>query len=76
LKTPFFPQSEIKQGVSLNATYLQTVTEAAHGVGRIVEINSAAKADAAAYVSSIDPTFVQPPEGAGPKEFSGRIGEE
>ena len=53
-----------------------TVTDAAHGVGRIVEINSEAKADPAAYVSSIDPTFVQPPEGAGPKEFSGRIGEE
>jgi hypothetical protein len=50
------------------------VTEAAHGKGRVVEVNSPDPAHPA-YTSMIDPTFIQPPEGAGPAFFSGRIGD-
>ena len=57
--------------------YLDTnvVIEANHGTGRIVEVNSTNPAEPPAYTSAIDPTFIQPPEGAGPEFFSGRIGD-
>jgi 5'-nucleotidase len=51
------------------------VTVANHGIGRIVEVNSTNPAEPPAYTSTIDPTFIQPPEGAGPEFFSGRIGD-
>jgi len=51
------------------------VTKADHGTGRIVERNSTDTSKPPAYTSAIDPTFVQPPEGAGPTFFSGRIGD-
>jgi sulfur-oxidizing protein SoxB len=51
-----------------------TVNTTDHGVGRIVEVNGLNPDGTPAYTSKIDPTFVQPPEGAGPAFFSGRIG--
>ena len=51
-----------------------SVKEAVHATGRIVEVNSTDTTKPPAYTSAIDPTFVQPPEGAGPTFFSGRIG--
>lgn len=51
------------------------VTNSAHEIGRIVEVNSTDPTEPPAYTSAIDPTFVQPPEGAGPAFFSGRVGE-
>lgn len=52
-----------------------TVNETDHGIRRIVEINSTDPTKPPAYTSAIDPTFVQPPEGAGPAFFSGHIGD-
>ena len=49
------------------------VREADHRIERIVEVNSTDPAEPPAYTSVIDPTFVQPPEGAGPKYFSGKL---
>jgi 2',3'-cyclic-nucleotide 2'-phosphodiesterase (5'-nucleotidase family) len=44
-----------------------------HSLGRITEVNSKASMNLPAFTSAIDQTFVQPPEGAGPAYFSGRI---
>ncbi len=53
---------------------MHDVTTTAHEVGRIVEVNPAVNG-LPAYTSQIDPTFIQPPEGAGPAFFSGRVGD-
>ena len=56
-----------------------TVTDA-YGVGRIKTVDSRQQDASGEYpavpapVSAPDPTFVQPPQGAGPKFFSGHIG--
>ncbi len=56
-----------------------TVTEDEFGVGRIETVDSTQIVDgeypaAPAPVPAPDPTFVQPPQGAGPEFFSGSIG--
>jgi len=53
-----------------------TVTEAEFGVGRIETVDStqANNPPVPAPVPEPDPTFVQPPQGAGPDFFSGSIG--
>lgn len=53
-----------------------TVTEAQFGVGRITTVDSTKVGNppVPAPVPEPDPTFVQPPQGAGPKFFSGSIG--
>ncbi len=52
------------------------VTEAEFGVGRITTVDStkANNPSVPAPVPMPDPTFVQPPQGAGPKFFSGSVG--
>ena len=52
------------------------VTEAQFGVGRIMTVDStrAGNPPVAAPIPEPDPTFVQPPQGAGPKFLSGGIG--
>jgi 2',3'-cyclic-nucleotide 2'-phosphodiesterase (5'-nucleotidase family) len=54
------------------------VTEAAFGVGRITTVDSsvAGNPEVPAPVPAYDPTFVQPPQGAGPMFFSGSIGDQ
>lgn len=53
-----------------------TVTDAEFGVGRITTVDStkAGNPPVPAPVPEPDPTFVQPPQGAGPGFFSGSIG--
>ena len=53
-----------------------TVTETEFGVGRIETVDStqADNPPVPAPVAAPDPTFVQPPQGAGPEFFSGSIG--
>lgn len=55
----------------------QTVTESQFGVGRVQTVDStlAAHPPVPAPVSAPDPTFVQPPQGAGPMFFSGMVGD-
>ena len=55
-----------------------TVTEAQFGVGRVATVDSRKQVDGAyppisAPVPEPDPTFVQPPQGAGPELFSGQL---
>ncbi len=55
-----------------------TVTEADYGVGRITTVDSRKQVTGEypavpAPVPAPDPTFVQPPQGAGPEFFSGHI---
>ena len=56
-----------------------TVTEANYGVGRITTVDSRKQVageypEIPAPVPAYDPTFVQPPQGAGPEFFSGHLG--
>ena len=56
-----------------------TVTDAAYGVGRIRTVDSRKQVageypEIPAPVPAYDPTFVQPPQGAGPEFFSGHLG--
>ncbi|MGD2053205.1 MAG: 5'-nucleotidase C-terminal domain-containing protein, partial [Gammaproteobacteria bacterium] len=53
-----------------------TVTDTQFGVGRIATVNStvAGYPPVPAPVPEPDPTFVQPPQGAGPEFFTGSIG--
>jgi 2',3'-cyclic-nucleotide 2'-phosphodiesterase (5'-nucleotidase family) len=56
-----------------------TVTDSAYGVGRIKTVDSRKRSGGAypevpAPVPEPDPSFVQPPQGAGPAFFSGHIG--
>jgi len=57
-----------------------TVTDAAYGVGRIRTVDSRKQDMSGEYpqtpapVPAYDPTFVQPPQGAGPEFFSGHLG--
>jgi hypothetical protein len=55
-----------------------TVDEATFGVGRVATVDSRKQVGGAfptvpAPVPEPDPTFVQPPQGAGPEFFSGRV---
>ena len=58
-----------------------TVTEADYGVGRVQTVDSRKEAAPGTYpvvpapVPDYDPTFVQPPQGAGPMFFSGSLGQ-
>ena len=57
-----------------------TVKEADYGVGRVKTVDSTRKVageypQIPAPVPAYDPTFVQPPQGAGPKFFSGVLGD-
>ncbi len=58
-----------------------TVTEADYGVGRIQTVDSRVEIAPGVYpsvpppVSEPDATFVQPPQGAGPKFLSGTVGD-
>lgn len=56
-----------------------TITEAEYGVGRVQTVDSTKQTggsypEIAPPVPEPDPTLVQPPQGAGPMFFSGRIG--
>ncbi|HEY5603045.1 MAG TPA: 5'-nucleotidase C-terminal domain-containing protein [Gammaproteobacteria bacterium] len=57
-----------------------TVTETDYGVGRVQTVDSTREIAPGVYpavpppVAEPDPTFVQPPQGAGPKFLSGTIG--
>ena len=61
----------------LNTLPDRTVTEAQFGVGRIHTVDSTVPDIPAvpAPVPAPDPTFVQPPQGAGPMFFSGQVGD-
>jgi 2',3'-cyclic-nucleotide 2'-phosphodiesterase (5'-nucleotidase family) len=57
-----------------------TVTESQYGIGRVATVDSTKQVGGdypavPAPVPEPDPTFVQPPQGAGPKFFSGWIGD-
>jgi hypothetical protein len=56
--------------------YLDTHEVTDDGVRRVVEIKSIDPDQPPAYTSQIDPTFIQPPEGAGPTFLSGFVGAE
>jgi hypothetical protein len=60
--------------------FIGSVTEADYGVSRIKTVDSRKQVagdypEVPAPVPAPDPTFVQPPQGAGPKFFSGKIGD-
>ena len=54
-----------------------TVTEAQFGTGRVHTVDSTqvGNPEVPAPVPAPDPTFVQPPQGAGPEFFSGQVGD-
>jgi hypothetical protein len=57
-----------------------TVKEVDYGVGRVTTVDSRKQVGGSyplvpAPVPEPDPTFVQPPQGAGPLFFSGKIGD-
>ena len=59
---------------------INTVTEADYGVGRVMTVDSTKQVGGdypmvPAPIPEPDPTFVQPPQGAGPQFFSGWIGD-
>jgi len=59
---------------------IETVTETQFGVGRVTTVDSRKQVSGAypeipAPLPEPDPTFVQPPQGAGPEFFSGRVGD-